>query len=286
MSGEDLMPDIAAATSFLRDMHADRPMTLVAIKEGRGPIAKAFGMDVATDAVDARISEHNGQGYNIYWQVNRAVETAHNKKARKRDITEVWMLHVDVDDLSDDALERLKAFEPRPSVILFSGGGYQAFWLLDQPLADIPKAEALNRRIAAKLGGDNCHNAEPYHARPRHHQLAECQETEGGSQARVVSCTLISISKMAPRNSGHREPSRGWRQSKLLCPKPFVPCRWKRPISTRTARLGGYWFAATTPTGRWAAIIPVTRLAAKSSGPPAAPWRGGARPPKQSRAFC
>lgn len=160
MSGKNLMPDIADATHFLREMHVERSMTLVALKEGRGPVAQTFDASVGDEAIAAWITEHNVNSSNIYWQVNAAVDAARNKKARKQDIIDVVMLHVDIDDPSSDTLERLKAFEPRPSVILFSGGGYQAFWLLDQPLVDIPKAESLNRQIAAQLGGDNCHNAD------------------------------------------------------------------------------------------------------------------------------
>lgn len=156
----DLVADTAGSVHFLREIHVERPMTLVAIKEGLSPGAQTFDVNVGDEVIAAWITEHNLNGGNIYWQVNPAVDAARNNKARKQDIIGVVMLHVDVDDPSNVALERLKAFEPRPSVILFSGGGYQAFWLLNEPLADIPKAEALNRQIASKLGGDNCHNAD------------------------------------------------------------------------------------------------------------------------------
>ncbi|NDW53899.1 DNA-primase RepB domain-containing protein [Aliiroseovarius sp. PrR006] len=70
------------------------------------------------------------------------------------------MFHVDVDAPSDFALARLKDFTPRPSVIVFSGGGYQAFWLLDEPMSDLKKAEEINKGLAERLGGDNCHNVD------------------------------------------------------------------------------------------------------------------------------
>src|SRR5262249_42394103 len=60
-------------------------------------------------------------------------------------------------------LDTLKAFEPPPSVIIFSGGGHQGFWRLDTPIsvkdaAHIEKLEAYNIGLEQTLGGDHCHN--------------------------------------------------------------------------------------------------------------------------------
>lgn len=63
-----------------------------------------------------------------------------------------------VDDLG--ALSRLEAFTPPPTVIIMSGGGFQAYWKLDAPLTDIDLAERYNASIAKLLGGDKCHNAD------------------------------------------------------------------------------------------------------------------------------
>ena len=43
-------------------------------------------------------------------------------------------------------------------MLLISGGGYQAFWKLDEPLYDFEKAEAINRGLALAVGADDCFN--------------------------------------------------------------------------------------------------------------------------------
>jgi hypothetical protein len=84
----------------------------------------------------------------------------------------VRFLWVDLDgkptDWRDEAsvaeeLERLRArldaFPLPPTVIVRSGGGLQAFWMLDVPESEDPDAiEATNKTLAEVLGGDHCHN--------------------------------------------------------------------------------------------------------------------------------
>jgi hypothetical protein len=79
---------------------------------------------------------------NLYFSVNRT-KPGLRSKATKADITEMVALHVDVDppktpgiDLAAAQaaiLDKLKAHNPPPSAIVFSGGGYQPFWRLDVP---------------------------------------------------------------------------------------------------------------------------------------------------------
>lgn len=73
-------------------------------------------------------------------------------------------LWVDV-DYDGDALqlerelEKLRGFDPAPSFILASGGGWHGYWLLDEPLhlpddAARQKIAAILRGLFAALGGD------------------------------------------------------------------------------------------------------------------------------------
>lgn len=155
----DLKPDTDAAIQFLKSALGDRPAHLVAIKEKKGPVAKTFTLDQA-DAAKRWIAKHNASKSSIYWHVNELKPGCKDRKATKEDVARVVMFHVDVDDPSEAALAKLKGFAPRPTSILFSGGGYQAFWLLETPTDDLVMAEAINKGLAATLGGDNCHNAD------------------------------------------------------------------------------------------------------------------------------
>ena len=90
--------------------------------------------------------------------MNRLRASARNIKAKKPDIEAVRALHVDVDIYDEATLAALRAFSPKPTVIVFSGGGYQALWRLSEPSTDFERVEQTNIWLAEKLGGDNCHN--------------------------------------------------------------------------------------------------------------------------------
>lgn len=145
------------AIDFLRAMHGKRNIHLVAIGE-KGPlVAKTFD-NQPSEEIAKWITTQNNRKRNIYWHVNELKPGIRNRRAGKADVAQVVMFQIDVDDSSQTALERLKTFNPRPTAIIFSGGGYQAFWLLDTPMDDIAKAEGINEGLASRLGGDNCQN--------------------------------------------------------------------------------------------------------------------------------
>ncbi len=108
---------------------------------------------------------------NLYFMVNPTRGKV-DKKAKKEDVEELAFLHVDVDprkgeDLKSEqarAIKVLEGFSPSPSAIIFSGGGYQAFWRLEEPVYiggdanRIAESEAYNRQMEIVLGGDHCWN--------------------------------------------------------------------------------------------------------------------------------
>jgi P4 family phage/plasmid primase-like protien len=101
-------------------------------------------------------------GYeNIYFQVNGTGDKNITKKTSKTDIVSGDWLHVDVDVMPGgekaDILRRIEAFPLRPSAVLDSGGGYQAFWRIAST-DDLDDVEAANKWLAQELGGDHCHN--------------------------------------------------------------------------------------------------------------------------------
>jgi len=125
----NLKANFQEATEFAASYYSVLPRHITAIYEGKQPITQTFqpGED---EQLQSFVEKHNTAGANIYFAVNEIDKAAWNKKAAKKHVTGVTALQVDLDDLSDEALERLVNFEPKPSIILCSGGGYQAFWFI------------------------------------------------------------------------------------------------------------------------------------------------------------
>lgn len=156
----DVKPNCDESAQFVKDYYGSKPRHITAIHEGKQPITRTFQANEGVDLLGF-VRKHNDAGANIYFAVNEIAESAWNKKAKKSDVTRVSTLHVDVDDLSEKALDRLVNFEPKPSIILCSGGGYQAFFILSEPVEDEASkslAERYNKTIAERVGGDNCQN--------------------------------------------------------------------------------------------------------------------------------
>ncbi len=175
-------PDRDAIEQFLSAVTpvTDGPIVLTAIppEGGRTQTETFFDVGAAAGWAEAR----NAAGANLYWTVN-VVREAIDKKPSKPDIEHARYLHVDVDprkpprpDMSADELAQwndaerariegaLADFEPTPTVVVDSGGGYQALWRLDELFyvggtaerwTDI---EAYTRQLQKVLGGDNCFN--------------------------------------------------------------------------------------------------------------------------------
>lgn len=107
---------------------------------------------------------------NCYYMVNPPLG-ALTKKASKREVAAVTMLHVDIDPAKgavwqterERILAALEAYKPRPSAVVDSGNGYQALWRLRDPVPmagpdDWSRLEAYNRQLALDLQGDSTHD--------------------------------------------------------------------------------------------------------------------------------
>lgn len=153
--------EVNDAITFLRMFRPGGPWVLSAIVPGGRISTSTFGLDTE-ERLREWIAARDGHE-NLYFQVNSSGRLT--KKATKADITSAEWLHVDVDpDQGGDfegqrerILDRLRAFQPRPQVIVDSGGGYQAFWRIAST-DDLDDVEAVNRWLARELGGDHCHN--------------------------------------------------------------------------------------------------------------------------------
>lgn len=168
-------PDSAASVDFLKKIYPKGPWVLTSIQLDNPAIeTRTFTPDTLGDMMEW-LKKYNGQR-NIYWSVNPPLRPL-TKKAEREDIKEVALLHVDLDprkgmDIADEQKriahllqEGLPESVPKPTAVVFSGGGYQAFWKLQEP---IPINGNLDRAIDAArynqqlelifVGADATHN--------------------------------------------------------------------------------------------------------------------------------
>lgn len=156
---------------FLKRFHPNRPWILTAIAPDRKGIETRAFTDEAAAA--AWIAENDGKR-NVYFSVGEVIE-AEDKKAERENIEAVHWLHVDIDAGPGDLLAELDRIKklvttqlpagvPKPTCVVFSGGGYQAFWRLKEPVpihGNLEAAEHVgryNRQLEILFGGDHCFN--------------------------------------------------------------------------------------------------------------------------------
>lgn len=162
--------DTDAAVEFLTSF-SPPPWTVIAIQptkakgENAHVRAKSF---VSKQAAHEWIESYNGK-WNLYFTPNRA-DPKCTTSPQKDEITHVRCLHLDLDlpknaehtqENYDALLAKIESLEPAPHKIVFSGGGYQCFWLFPEELSAKEygeRVEAANQAIAQQIGGDNCHN--------------------------------------------------------------------------------------------------------------------------------
>jgi hypothetical protein len=169
---EVIKGDSDQTIDFLKKWAPQGPWVLNAIDPDRkkGLVANTFGPDTEKEA-RAFVDHWNGIR-NLYFLVN-VPNGALTTKAKKEHIAWCTALHVDVDPEANTDIEQerhrilnaLRVHEPKPSVIIFSGGGYQGFWLMAEPVEvegpeGIAKIESYNRGLEKKLGGDHCFNVD------------------------------------------------------------------------------------------------------------------------------
>lgn len=166
-------PNTGEAVDFLMRYRGSDPIVLTAIVPNDGGTeSDTFRPEQDGARLRKWIDARQGK-LNIYFTVNPTLKPmAGRVKAKKTDIRGMTTLHVDLDPRAGEDLEEervraykvLREFNPRPSFIIDSGGGFQAFWLLDEEhrtdgseerAADL---EAYNQQIALLLHADPCHN--------------------------------------------------------------------------------------------------------------------------------
>lgn len=160
---------------FLRRFHPAGLWVLSAIHPETEEIqTRTFSIDAEAPA--AKWVAKKNEQHNLYFSVNLPNRKL-SKKASREDIYTVPWLHADIDARAGEPLkDELKRIlrlltdrcpTPPPTVIIFSGGGYQAFWKLRVPFKTDGRLELAeeiaryNRQLVNDLGGDiNCPNAD------------------------------------------------------------------------------------------------------------------------------
>ena len=168
--------DSKKSVEFLKKWKPEGPWVLTSISTDRKGITTTTFSASEEKEMLSWLNKFNGER-NIYFSVN-TVKGKVTSKANKEDIESAEWLHVDIDpaDGQDIKEERERALSsltdrlpkgiPEPTTIVFSGGGFQAFWKLKTPVkidGDIAKAEDFelyNKRLEQIFGGDHCHNVD------------------------------------------------------------------------------------------------------------------------------
>jgi hypothetical protein len=148
--------------AFLRSLYGSAPdelyLELRCIHPATGEVRTLWGRigdKRGLGVVLKQADKLNGEGYGVYFAPCLRKE----KKGNADSAAWVPALWIDIDSSDPRNLEKLKAFDPAPSFIVSSGGGWHAYWLLGQPFtlgtdADKQKITAILRGLFTALGGD------------------------------------------------------------------------------------------------------------------------------------
>lgn len=177
-------PDYASSVAFLTRWAPNGPWIITAIHPDKRNAPEPDGLDhtfITTRTFDTEpeleeFLEEYGEHRNLYFHVNPTLRPM-SKKASRDDIKELAWLHVDVDPRAgeDPDAERARILNlvlnppepvPRPTCVVYSGGGYQAFWRLADPMPINGRVEAyeeaarFNLALELAFGADSCHNVD------------------------------------------------------------------------------------------------------------------------------
>jgi hypothetical protein len=146
------VPNSKAAWAFLERMHPNRLRTVTVIAPDRAFIfTRCFAPDAKSELEFLKwMVEHNGTN-NCYFN-DAEPRYAKATKLNDEDIARCCYLRIDVDQRAGHPVEeerkailemlttKLPPGVPQPSVVTFSGGGFQAFWELTEPFElDVPE---------------------------------------------------------------------------------------------------------------------------------------------------
>ncbi|MGU3389832.1 primase-helicase family protein [Sphingomonas sp. M1A8_2b] len=199
---DELKTNLDEAARFLLWAHPRGPwvLTSIPVEGGRTTTETFFDIGAARGWIDQKSGKEN-----VYWTVNR-VRGSMDSKPKKEHIEEAVMLHVDLDprkgeDVASEQariIKLLNDFSPSPSAVVYSGGGYQGFWRLDEPLYvggdpnRIADLEAYNRQLGIVLLGDNTWNIDRIMRLPGTINLPDKKKRDKGRVTALASIVELS----------------------------------------------------------------------------------------------
>lgn len=245
------------AIAFLRRVQPDGPWVLTGIiPDGKTDTAT---FDPENEAQALTWLEARSGRMNLYWMVNPAMRPL-AKKASKEDVRDMIALYVDIDPGRGEdpavaragAISRLMKYRVEPSIVIDSGGGVQALWLLDKPLpidGSVPaaeEAEAYNRHLEECFEADSCHNLDRILRLPGTINLPNKKKRGVGRVPRLAtldkersSWELYPLGVFTPAPPRNAEPTAGQAKVQLDSVPPFLDSLDELPaaVSQRTRML-------------------------------------------------
>jgi len=102
-----------------------------------------------------RLADTNRMGWGAYLAVGlRKPGLSRWKRGGAAEVVALPAFYADIDDSTPATLMKLRGARLPPSVIVHSGGGYHAYWLLDEPTRDLNTARQVLQGLARTFGGD------------------------------------------------------------------------------------------------------------------------------------
>lgn len=233
-----LHQDFGQSLKFLTWLYPQGPWHLCAISFDKKTFLGETFQAGPDDAKDVLTWLDLHDKFNLYYHVNRPIDSKKSAHASKVEIQEVHFLQIDCDlrpsEDATDGLARIRStverHDRRPSALVASGGGVNALWRLSRVLQApietpeshelfIDNVEARNKQLAADLEGDHVHDISRILRLPGSINRLNKQKVEGGRLPAETSIVWIDESTheytsfvaapMAPKNqSSSRSSSR------------------------------------------------------------------------------
>lgn len=146
-------------------LHTSTCLTFTVIHpDGHHPTpSRHIALDDRATLLDTlhRLSNTNRMGWGAYFAVGlRQPGLSRWKRGGAAEVVALPAFYTDIDDSTENALMKLRGARLLPSAIVWSGGGYHAYWLLDEPTTNLNAARQVLQGLARAFEGDGLSTAQ------------------------------------------------------------------------------------------------------------------------------